>query len=115
MSQENWERAEALMVDIETWNPTYAQELTKEHGKKGAIKFLKKFLDNNDRTKENLKKTLLEQMPKTNDPYQYRVQELQAEELATEMAQEEVRELYTPQETPDEDAQEFLRMLRMRP
>ena len=54
MSQENRERAEALMVDIKEYNPTYAKQLLKEHGKKGAIKFLKEFLDNNDKTLKNL-------------------------------------------------------------
>ena len=113
MSAENWERAEGLLEDIKFGNPSYANQLMKKHGRKGTIKFLKEILDNNDKLKANLEKTLLEQMPKTHDPYQYRVQELQAHELAQEMAQEELRQLYNPPREQSEEVQEFLRMLRM--
>ena len=113
MNQANWERAEGLLEDIKFGNPQYANRLMKQHGKKGTIKFLKEFLDNNDRTRENLTKTLLEQMPKTHDPMKYRVNELRAKELAKEMAYEEVRALYNPPQEQSEEAQEFLNLLRM--
>ena len=102
------------MEDIKFGNPNCARQLIREHGKKGAIKFLKEFLDKNDKLKAELQKTLLEQMPKTHNPYEYRTQELQAHELATEMAQEEVRQLYNPPTTePSAEVAEFLQMLRM--
>ena len=116
MSKENRERARGLMTDIEMGNPTYARQLVKEHGKKGALKVLEEILDNNDKTRKNLEKTLLEQMPKTNDPYQRMAQERQAQELAWEMAYEEIRELYNPteeEEMTEEEAEEILRMFRM--
>ena len=96
MNQSNWERAEALMEDIEYLNPKYARQLLKKKGKKGMIRYLKEFLDTNDRHYQQMKETILEQMPKANDPFQRMVQEAQAHEIAQEMAYEEVQKLYTP-------------------
>ena len=109
----NLERAKGLMTDIETWNPQYARELTKKHGRKGALKTLVTILDANDKLQAELEKTLLEQMPKTHDPYQRMTQEAQAHELASELAYEEIRKLYSPPQEPTEEMQTFLEMLRM--
>ena len=108
----NQERAQGLMTDIETWNPQYARELTRKHGRKGAIKFLMRILDNNDRLEKALEQEILRQMPKTTDPFKRMTQEAQAHELATELAYEEIRALYNPPTEPNADAQEFLQMLR---
>ena len=107
----NLERAKGLLTDIETWNPQYARELKRKHGRKGALKTLVTILDRNDKLKADLTKTLLEQIPKTHDPYERMKQEAQAHELASELAYEEIRQLYNPPQEPNEETQEFLQML----
>ena len=109
----NLERAKGLMTDIETWNPQYAQELKRKHGRKGALKVLVSILDRNDKLKAELEKTLLEQMPKTHDPYERIKQEAQAHELASELAYEEIRMLYNPPQEPTEETEAFLKVLIM--
>ena len=110
----NQERAQGLMMDIETWNPNYAQELTRKRGHKGVIKFLMRILDNNDKMKAELEQEILRQMPKATDPFKRMTQEAQAHELATEPAYEEIRALYNPPAESNKDVQMFLQMLTNR-
>ena len=109
----NQERARGLMTDIETWNPQYARQLTRQHGRKGALKILEKILDENDKMKRALEQEILNQMPKVHDPYKRMTQEAQAHELASELAYEEIRALYSPQQESTEDAENLLQMLRL--
>ena len=102
------------MIDIESNNPEYAKQLMKQYGTKGAIRQLKKFLDGNDKHYQEMKETILNQMEKASDPLERMQQENQAHEIALEMANEEVKALYTPPpEEPMTEVQGFLKMLRM--
>ena len=97
---DNWERAKALMNDIEMWRPNHAEKLRKKFGTKGIIKQLKEYLDKADAAQEELEEYLLNQMEKAKNPLERMQQENQARMMAQEYINEEIRQLYIP--TPEE-------------
>ena len=83
-----------LAKELMTEETRIVRALVKEHGKKGALKALEEMLNDLDEKQEDMMKTILNQMPKTHDPYERKVQEMQAYEPASELMKEERMELF---------------------
>ena len=88
-------RAEGLLVDLQTWNPEQYKKLMRK-GHKKALEEMAELIAQNQEHAHQMKQAILEQMsagkPKT--PQEARQDEALARMIAQEMAQEEISNLY---------------------
>lgn len=87
-------KAKALLLDIATWNPERYEELMKM-GEEKAIEEMGEIVSENHRHSHEMKRTILAQMGEPESPEDAAQKEWAARMIAQEMAQEELRHLYT--------------------
>ena len=82
----NRERAEALMEDMETWNP--------EEAEKTNVKELEKFLDGLDEKERRYVEAMSKDIPKNLSPLEYEQELNWIRQQAMEVINEEIKARY---------------------
>ena len=82
----NRERAEALMEDMETWNP--------EEAEKTNVKELEKFLDGLDEKERRYVEAMSKDIPKDLSPLEYEQELNWKRQQARELINEEISQMY---------------------